>query len=86
MRLIPLKKRVINIIDDAEPLSLRPTPDGGIDLRYKVLASHAEYLRPWLCITVKFVWRDIWCGVFVGENGKVYVCLIPCLPVIFYVS
>ena len=33
-------------------------------------------------IHIKFEWHDLWFGVFIGEEA-VYVCLIPCFPIIF---
>lgn len=38
---------------------------------------------PRLSIRLKWEPRDLWVGLFVDtEKGRLYVCLVPCLPII----
>lgn len=37
-----------------------------------------------MCVRIKFEWRDLWVGAFIDSKSRcVYVCLVPCFPVIF---
>ncbi len=58
------------------------------------MSSQSESIPRWR-VRVHFVKRDLWLGVFwdrvhpqgdqgqtLGEMLKVYVCLLPCLPVV----
>lgn len=33
-------------------------------------------------VRVKFEWRDWWVGVYIADDA-VYVCVVPCFPVIW---
>jgi hypothetical protein len=34
---------------------------------------------------VKFEWRDLWLGIFIGE-GTLFICLIPCFPIYWRIN
>jgi hypothetical protein len=37
-----------------------------------------------MTVRVKFEPRDLWLGVFIDtERRRLYICLVPCFPIIF---
>ena len=101
MRLLPLSMQTIKVIDKIGPTTHFSSPgaippldeDGQLvqlaagTMHFEILESHTEHRRRWLHVSVKFEPRDLWFGVFVdAEGARVFVCLIPTLPLIFEVK
>lgn len=86
MKLLPLKPRAIKIIDQVDPKYVNVNPvSGGLELMYDIKKSHMETQHRWLHVSIKPTWRDLWLGVFI-DTGRVYVCVVPCLPLVFTVK